>query len=157
MSQVNRSNGTKVAHYQLPDTMRLCKADDFCDHPGHYPSLHCLLIYWADLYDSPLDSEASNCTLSPPSDATLLYIFPLLSRLYTIPPSRCMAIDRCLPLLVATGGSLLKARSTCVSQWQQYDLKPQVISHDLPIPPIPLIWGTKDTSTLVFFLHLLHS
>ena len=66
LSQVNRSHGWeiwtntkwKVAHYQLPDTMRLCKADDFCDHPGHYPSPHCLLIYWADLYDSPSDSEA---------------------------------------------------------------------------------------------------
>lgn len=65
--------------------------------------------------------------------------------------SRCMAIDRCLPLLVATGGSLLKARSTCVSQWQQYDLKPQTISLDLPTPSIPPIWDAKDTSTLVFF------
>ena len=90
--------------------MRLCKADDFWGHAGHYPSPHCLLMYWDDLYGSPLDSEASNCILSPPSDATLLYIFPLLSQLYT-PPSRCLAIHRCLPLLVATGGSLLKSQN----------------------------------------------
>ena len=35
------------------------------------------------------------------------------------------------------GGLFSKARSTCVSQWQQYDLKPQAISHDLQTPPIP--------------------
>ena len=84
-SWVGKFNKYHKKNCTLPDTMRLCKADDFCDHPGHYPSPQCLLIYWADLYDSPLDSEASNCILSPPSDATLLYIFPLLSQLYTIP------------------------------------------------------------------------
>ena len=162
MSQVNRSHGwesstntiRKIAHYQIQwdfaRPMTFVTTQDIIQAPTvcWYIELISMTVLWtqrqAIVYSRHLLTQL--CCISSLSWANC-----------TQSSSRCMAIDRCLPLLVATGGSPLKARSTCASQWQQNHLKPQAISHDLPTPSIPPIWDAKDTSTLVFFLHLLHS
>ena len=155
-SWVGKFNKYHKKNCTLPDTMRLCKADDFCDPPGHYPSPN--VCWYIELISmTVLWTQRQAIVHSRRLLTQLCCISSLSWANCTQSSSRCMAIDHCHPLLVATGGSLLKARSTCVSQWQQYDLKPQAISQDLPTPSIPPIWDAKDTSTLVFFLHLLHS
>ena len=91
MSQVNRSHGWESSTNTIKEKLHTTRYNETLQvrwllwPPRTLSKPQCLLIYWADLYDSPLDSEASNCILSPPSDATLLYIFPLLSQLYTLP------------------------------------------------------------------------
>ena len=62
---------------------------------------------------------------------------PSLKPIVHTPPHDAWLLTAAFHYWLLLGGLFSKARSTCVSQWQQYDLKPQVISHDLPTPPIP--------------------
>ena len=79
------------------------------------PPLSTDILSWS-LWQSFGLRGKSNCVLSPPSDAALLYIFPLLSQLYTIPPHDAWLLTAASHYWLLLGGLFSKARSTCIFQ-----------------------------------------
>ena len=162
MSQVNRSHGwesstntiRKIAHYQIQwdfaSTMTFVTPQDIIQAP-----LSADILSWSLGQSFGLRGKQLY-TLAAFWRNSVVYL-PSLEPIVHNPPHDAWLLTAASHYWLLLGGLFSKARSTCISQWQQYDLKPQAISHDLLTPSIPPIWDAKDTSTLVFFLHLLHS